>query len=281
MVKTYSCTCDGSTRLTPHFKVREFKSPDTDTILIDIKLTDLLEKLYAAVEERGYEVVGIYVNSGYRTPSHDKKVGGNGRGQHTLGKAADINVRVAGPGDYVERRKERYYVTADLLCCILQELGAPGIGYMGGIGVHADVRDSGKWWGDERNNNRSVADWYDFTGIPRSAAPEDPETVYTVVRGDTLSAIAKRYGTTWQALAAYNSLSNPSLIRVGQQIKIPGAATPPEKPQEPRTYTVVSGDSLSRIGARLGVSWRKIAEANGIKEPWIIRPGQVLTIPEA
>ena len=50
------------------------------------------------------------------------------------------------------------------------------------------------------------------------------ETVYTVVYGDTLSAIAKKYGTTYQVLAAYNGISNPNLIRVGQKIKIPGTS---------------------------------------------------------
>lgn len=45
--------------------------------------------------------------------------------------------------------------------------------------------------------------------------------VYTVQSGDTLSGIASKYGLTYQALAAYNGLSNPNLIRVGQQIKFP------------------------------------------------------------
>ena len=49
------------------------------------------------------------------------------------------------------------------------------------------------------------------------------ETVYTVVAGDTLSKIAAMYGTTYQALAAYNGISDPNLIRVGQQIRIPGS----------------------------------------------------------
>lgn len=44
---------------------------------------------------------------------------------------------------------------------------------------------------------------------------------YTVKKGDTLSAIARRYNTTYQALAAYNSISNPNLIIPGQIIKIP------------------------------------------------------------
>ena len=52
-----------------------------------------------------------------------------------------------------------------------------------------------------------------------------------------------------------------------------------EKPAAPGTYTVVAGDSLSKIGSKLGVPWREIAEANGIEDPWIIHPGQVLIIP--
>lgn len=50
------------------------------------------------------------------------------------------------------------------------------------------------------------------------------ETVYTVKKGDTLSAIAAKYGTTYQEIAAYNGIANPNLIRVGQKIKIPSGA---------------------------------------------------------
>ena len=49
------------------------------------------------------------------------------------------------------------------------------------------------------------------------------------------------------------------------------------------TYTVQSGDSLSKIGSRMGVSWQKIFEANRDKldDPDKIQPGQELTIPQA
>ncbi len=46
---------------------------------------------------------------------------------------------------------------------------------------------------------------------------------YTVVSGDTLSAIAAHYGTTWQQLASYNHIRNPNLIYVDQIVCIPGA----------------------------------------------------------
>ena len=45
------------------------------------------------------------------------------------------------------------------------------------------------------------------------------------------------------------------------------------------TYTVVSGDTLSEIGQKLGVNWKDIASANGIKSPYTIYIGQKLTIP--
>lgn len=51
-------------------------------------------------------------------------------------------------------------------------------------------------------------------------------TVYTVKKGDTLSQIAVKYGTTYQAIAAYNGIKNPNVIRVGQKIKIPASTAP-------------------------------------------------------
>lgn len=51
-------------------------------------------------------------------------------------------------------------------------------------------------------------------------------TVYTVKKGDTLSAIAAKRGTTYQKIAAYNGIKNPNVIRVGQKIKIPTATAP-------------------------------------------------------
>lgn len=49
------------------------------------------------------------------------------------------------------------------------------------------------------------------------------DAVYTVVKGDNLTKIAAKYGTTWQTLASYNALKNPNLIYPGQKIKIPGS----------------------------------------------------------
>ena len=44
--------------------------------------------------------------------------------------------------------------------------------------------------------------------------------VYTVVKGDTLTKIASRYGVTVNDLVRWNKIANPNLIVVGQKIKI-------------------------------------------------------------
>lgn len=82
----------------------------------------------------------------------------------------------------------------------------------------------------------TVYGWVDAADIKTETAstPAQPkpsisgtsETVYTVVRGDTLSGIAAKYGTTYQKLAQYNGIANPNIISVGQKIRIPGTATP-------------------------------------------------------
>lgn len=51
--------------------------------------------------------------------------------------------------------------------------------------------------------------------------PVTNDTTYTVKSGDTLSGIASKYNTAYQKLAEYNNIANPSIIYVGQKIRIP------------------------------------------------------------
>ncbi len=64
-------------------------------------------------------------------------------------------------------------------------------------------------------------------------APAPTFTSYTVQRGDTLSAIAMRYGVSMWALAAANNIGNPSRIYVGQVLRIPSAGNPAPPPAPP------------------------------------------------
>lgn len=63
------------------------------------------------------------------------------------------------------------------------------------------------------------------TTKPSTNTGTGSETVYVVKKGDTLSAIARKYGTTYQKLAQYNGIANPNIISIGQKIRIPGKAT--------------------------------------------------------
>jgi LysM repeat protein len=98
------------------------------------------------------------------------------------------------------------------------------------------------------------------------------------------------------AIAQLNGIVNTNLIRVGQELVIPGAGgstdvtavpaspTPtPEEPDEPQeeptTYVVRPGDNLYRISLRFNVSMLALSEANGIVNVNKIFAGQVLVIP--
>ena len=119
----------------------------------------------------------------------------------------------------------------------------------------------------------------DYTPTEEPSHAEDKVIYYTVRSGDTLSDIASRYNTTYQAIAEKNGISNPNLIYPGQVLVISGQYASSSGTTGSSTYTVRSGDCLSTIGSRLGVSWQSIASANGIHTPYTIYPGQVLTIP--
>lgn len=105
-------------------------------------------------------------------------------------------------------------------------------------------------------------------------------TRYTVRAGDTLGAIAGRFGTSTDALARLNHIANPNLIRVGQVLSIPvqGSAGTAPPPPPPTHYTVRRGDTLGRIAARFHTSVEALARLNHLADPNLIRVGQVLQI---
>ncbi len=121
-------------------------------------------------------------------------------------------------------------------------------------------------------------------------------TIHTVRSGETLATIARQYGSTVTAIAQANSLINPNLIYVGQQLRIPGASggTPPPAPPPTATpgggssggtppsgtiiHIVRPGDTLSRIAALYRTTVAAIMQANGLSNPNLIYVGQSLRI---
>ncbi len=103
----------------------------------------------------------------------------------------------------------------------------------------------------------------------------------TVQWGDTLSGIAQRCGTTAHAIQA----ANPGLgwwLYAGQVLYIPtGSTFEPYHPPSSGTYVVQPGDTLGKIAARIGVSWRDILAVNPqIQNPSLIYAGQVIYLPK-
>lgn len=106
---------------------------------------------------------------------------------------------------------------------------------------------------------------------------------YTIQSGDTLSTLARRFGTTVQAIAQANGITDPNRIRAGQTLQLPEApgtnASPgPAQPSGGQTYTVRSGDTLGSIAQRQGTTVADLARINGIADPNRISAGQVLNL---
>ena len=98
----------------------------------------------------------------------------------------------------------------------------------------------------------------------------------TVSYGDTLSGIARLFGTTVNALVRLNDIDNPNLIYPGQRLYIWVNASVPYACCD--SYIVRRGDSLSSIAERFGLDWRRIASINEIANPDLIYPGQVIKL---
>ena len=139
-VKTYSVKKDGSTYLSNNFKVKEFACNDgSDTVLISDDLVDLLQKI------RDHFGVSVTINSGYRTSTYNKKVGGATNSQHVKGTAADIVAKGVDP----------------LTVAQYAEYLMPN---SGGIGVyqtftHVDVRTSRSRWDNRSGSEVVVSGW--------------------------------------------------------------------------------------------------------------------------
>ncbi|WP_414685401.1 LysM peptidoglycan-binding domain-containing protein [Microbacterium sp. LWH3-1.2] len=127
---------------------------------------------------------------------------------------------------------------------------------------------------------------------PAAPAPAPAAGTYTVQRGDTVSAIANRHGTTTNAVLSANGLNWSSIIYPGQTIRIPGAAAPAASVSAPApapapapdttsggSHTISAGETISSIAKRYGVTTNAVLSANGLAWSSIIYPGQTIKIP--
>jgi len=105
---------------------------------------------------------------------------------------------------------------------------------------------------------------------PTVAVPADvPSGTYVVVGGDTVHAVANRFGVPIRSLIELNNLQPPYLLAPGQTLQIPTQ----------RVHIVAEGDTISAIAQQYGVDASTLVRQNGIAEPYTIYVGQTLVLP--
>lgn len=105
-------------------------------------------------------------------------------------------------------------------------------------------------------------------------------SIYTVKRGDNLWNISRKYEITVQEILNVNNILNPNLIFPGQKLRIPlnKSNLNAESNINTESYIVKRGDTLWRISQKYGVTVRYLSNLNGIRNPNLIYPGQIIKI---
>ena len=109
-----------------------------------------------------------------------------------------------------------------------------------------------------------------------------PRMIHTVSRGESLSTIAARYGSSVGAITQANGL-NRTMIHPGQNLIVPRFGVSRDSPDQRRAdngaYVVQSNDTLWDIARAFGISVDSLCAANGLGRRNVIRPGQRLQLP--
>lgn len=150
------------------------------------------------------------------------------------------------------------------------------------------LQDATNDFGGQVDNNQVLKSNYGAMGAGSTPPTPSPSPApapvatdsYTVVKNDTLSGIAQRFGTTYQALAALNGIADPSKIYPGDVIKLHGGSPAPISNNQTYTVTAHDADGLAAAMSRIGISdWQSVARANGLQPPYTIYVNQVLRLP--
>jgi LysM repeat protein len=108
---------------------------------------------------------------------------------------------------------------------------------------------------------------------------------YTIQRGDSLGSIAEKFGVTTAAILTLNpGITNPDVLVVGQEVKLPAgpSVSAPASSGEgsgQQVHVVQRGETLSSIARRYGVTVAAMQQANNLANPDQIIVGQRLAIP--
>jgi LysM repeat protein len=130
--------------------------------------------------------------------------------------------------------------------------------------------------------------------VPQPVEPQPPAanpTDYVIVKSDTFSTIAKKFHVSVKSLLEANPSVEPTKLKIGQTIHVPAAPATAsgasanganvatnDSTSSGQTYTVKSGDSLTKIAGQFGVTVKALRSANNLKTDKIV-VGQKLKIP--
>jgi len=140
------------------------------------------------------------------------------------------------------------------------------------------------------------------TGTPKSTTPTTPAATtcgpssYTVLQGEWVYSIARKFGVDPQAIIDLNGLVAPYELAPGQSLKIPGSCPGGTTPVVVATvtpggptvtpggtggtvYTVQAGEWVYSIARKFGVDPQAIIDANNLQPPYTLSVGQKLIIP--
>ena len=106
--------------------------------------------------------------------------------------------------------------------------------------------------------------------------------IHIVRRGENLTMIARRYGTSVRTIMRLNGLSNPNFVWVGQRLRVSGTggSSGGGSASGGTIHVVRRGQNLARIARQYGTSVAAIVSANGLRNPNFIYAGQRLRIPK-
>lgn len=116
-------------------------------------------------------------------------------------------------------------------------------------------------------------------GVAAAAPLHQERVVHVVAWGDTLFSIARRHGTTVDAIRAANELPDATRIYAGQRLTIPTSPAPTVPSDADATHVVQPGENVFRIAQRYGTTVQALVEINGLHNAAQIVAGQELIIP--
>ena len=183
--KITTFSANDKTQISEHFNVQEFKCKcgKQHNILINLYLVYMLEKIMNTMK-----CSMTIINSGYRCPDYDKKIGGF-VGQHGVGNAVDAVF-------YDQKKK---VIDTRLISCVAQDLGLGGIANITKTytAIHLDARTSNIWKGNEIVSNGTVTnDFYKYYGLTKDdvyknmkvpAKPTKPSSSTTIKAGQKVT----------------------------------------------------------------------------------------------